>query len=561
MTVNYKGQTFMTDNDLDVSEIGTNPKWNIMDDELREIFQRDFGRDFLAGDEIIGYRQSLVAGEKDFRTLENEILADIKNSGRPLRDMVFDKIATGVGRGHSMGGLAEVSLWINGTKMIDSGLTGLVASRSLVTSSRRRGARVDEIVIPESLLNREDLVDEYLEISRGVFDVSELFKREFGESKGKELFNKLIPYNNPANLYYKISLDTMATLAFEVKNDKLNKNSNFIPRELWKLVDMFPNLAEKAGIGVMYKQRVQVPRDTYFHYTVFKDPALPNYALENARMRDMPLCPIVIDVYKDFTAGFRKGLRNLEAVFRKTRMVNNPEELADKSMESMFTLRDFVGEYNGSLRLTISDSLSWRVWSEQKRHATLRQNVESVYSAAERAYKILKPLWLKIKRINNGELDLDSKLIEKFEKAIFVDNRLKKKNELFIPYIYHTARQLMFYGKLIEDGFEARDALYIVPKNIRVRTLESYDLINLIDLEHPLRLCSTCEPERYATSWEKRRIIADVVPELKFFLEPKCNIGYCTEGRSCGHVSKLRKGNYSEELHKGTKRVILSRAR
>ena len=37
MTVNYKGQTFMTDNDLDVSEIGTNPKWDIRDDELREI--------------------------------------------------------------------------------------------------------------------------------------------------------------------------------------------------------------------------------------------------------------------------------------------------------------------------------------------------------------------------------------------------------------------------------------------------------------------------------------------------------------------------------------------
>ena len=30
-------------------------------------------------------------------------------------------------------------------------------------------------------------------------------------------------------------------------------------------------------------------------------------------------------------------------------------------------------------------------------------------------------------------------------------------------------------------------------KNIRVRTLENYDLANFIDLELPLRLCNACE--------------------------------------------------------------------
>ena len=38
---------------------------------------------------------------------------------------------SGIGRGHSLGGLTGVVLGIHGTKMIDSGLTGLVFSRFL----------------------------------------------------------------------------------------------------------------------------------------------------------------------------------------------------------------------------------------------------------------------------------------------------------------------------------------------------------------------------------------------------------------------------------------------
>ena len=52
-----------------------------------------------------------------------------------------------------MGGLSGVVLGLHGTKMIDSGLTGLVASRSLVTSGRRRDVKVDDIVVPENIAN------------------------------------------------------------------------------------------------------------------------------------------------------------------------------------------------------------------------------------------------------------------------------------------------------------------------------------------------------------------------------------------------------------------------
>ena len=128
-----------------------------------------------------------------------------------------------------------------------------------------------------------------------------------------------------------------------------------------------------------------------------------------------------------------------------------------------------------------------------------------------------------------------------------------------MPYIYHTAKQLMFYGKLIKNKFEPRDALYIVPKNIRLRTLENYDLINLIDLELPLRLCETCEPERNSSSWKKREVIAEAVPELSYFLKPKCSFGFCTEGRYCKQILEMRE--YDNDLHKKTKEYMLAEAR
>ncbi len=558
MTGEYRGKKFLTDEDLKVSVLGIWPRVDIKNSELQKYFQQNLGRNFLGGDELVSYAQSLVSGGMSFDTLEEEILADSKNQEQTLREIIFKKTATGIGRGHSLGGLAGVVLGLNGTKMIDSGLTGFVASRSLATSSRRRETTTEEIVVPKVLFKREDLLDRYLAISRDVFNAAGYFKEKFGKLAGVETFNKVIPYNNPADLFIVLPLDSLATLQFEARQDKLNVKGNFLPRELHDLANRLENLTEEAGAGIMYKQRIEVPRDTYLHYTVFKDPSNPNSALELAQMYGMPTEPLIVKCEKDFSQGFLSWLDRLKDKFRITHRTQDPTLLASMARVNMRDLHSFVNEYNDAVRIKVIDTLSWRVWSEQKRHATLRQNVESVYSAVDRAYETMKELWPVIETSYHERL---AKIIpiEKLDKVMTIDEKLKRQPELLIPYVYHTARQLMFYGKLVEEGFEKRDALYIVPKNIRLRTSETYDLINLIDLELPLRLCSTCEPERYATSWEKRKAIADAVPEISYFLHPKCNIGFCTEGKLCHHIRDLR--DYDNELHKQVQQEMLGSAR
>jgi len=180
MSIQYDGHTFMTDDDLRVRILGFWPNVPIKNSELLKIFQQETGRDFLGGDELVSYAQPLVSRGMDFAALEEEILADAKNPEKPgLIELISKKTATGIGRGHSLGGLSGVVLGIHGTKMIDSGLTGLVASRSLVTSSRRRETTAEEIVIPQALIGKDELLKEYLSLSREVLSLSEQFKERF----------------------------------------------------------------------------------------------------------------------------------------------------------------------------------------------------------------------------------------------------------------------------------------------------------------------------------------------------------------------------------------------
>ena len=555
MVMEYQGQKFKTDEDLKVEVLGFWPRININDSVLKERFQDGFDRSFLGGDELVSYAQTLVSGGMDFGFLEENILNDMNDSEKDFGDFIFKKTATGIGRGHSLGGLSGVVLGLNGTKMIDSGLTGFVASRSLATSSRRRETTEEEIVVPQSLFGREDLLKEYLKISKDVFDTAKIFKSQIGKISGVETFNKVLPYNNPGDLFIVLPLDTMASLAVEVREDRANPNGNFLPKELWALADMFPDLTKSAGMDVMYNQRIKVPRDTYFHYHVFKDSSLANSALEFGQSTGMSIHPKIVNVEKDFTDGFRKRLAYVQNQFEKTNQVTDPEELVRESMNSMLALRSFVGEYNDTVKIKIADSLSWRVWSEQKRHATLRQNVESVYSGVERAQNTIGQVWDIIEEVYEKKKDVSNLPLDKIEEVVIMDKKLKKDDNLLISYLYHTARQLMFSNKLVEEGFEKRDVLFSIPKNIKLRTTENYDLVNLVDLEFPLRLCSACEPERYASSWEKRELIAKAVPELDYFLSPKCNVGFCTEGKSCNHIYDMRE--YSVDLHKTTKQAML----
>lgn len=541
----YQGEKFLTDNDLQVVNLGRYPNVKIEDPKLREYYREVFGRPFLGGDEIISHRQPLVAKGMSFDALEQDFLKYVGDDN--VKENIFSKTFTGIGAGHSMGGLAGIVLGVHGTKMIDLGFTGLCMSRSIVTSGRRRDVKQSDIVIPEALTQRPKLMREYLKISKAAFNESAKFKERFGRLEGIETFNKALPYNNPADLFIVLPLDTMATLYFEAQADLANPNGPFLPKEHHTLVSMFPQLAEENGLDVMYKQRIQVPRNGYFHYTVFKDPAVPNYPGDLAKARGIPITPQVIKSHFDLTPGFRKGLEAITAHRERTSKLTNPKKLVEASMQDVFLLRALTENYSEAVDIQMLEANSVRIESEKKRHSTLRQEVEPIYIAAQRAIKNIRGMWGTIEAIYNGESNASLDL-ERLSDSIVIDSRLKHNPELLKSYAYHSARQLLFYDKLIKEGVSSRDAAFTIPRNIKVLNLVNFDLINMVGLYGPLRSCPQCEPEMYKNTWSEFNLMKKAFPELKSLFKPKCNVGFCTERDYCTHINSIRKG-YTPELH------------
>ena len=130
MAFEHNGKRYVEPQDLKVKLLNFLPSVPISDATLKQ----ELGRDFLGPDEVVALIQVAVARAVDYQSgLEQELLKMI-SEGKKITEAIFKKNQSGIGRGHSLDGLPVVALGINGTKMIDSAFTGMVYSRSLVTS-------------------------------------------------------------------------------------------------------------------------------------------------------------------------------------------------------------------------------------------------------------------------------------------------------------------------------------------------------------------------------------------------------------------------------------------
>ncbi|HOO38589.1 MAG TPA: hypothetical protein PLV78_09775 [Deltaproteobacteria bacterium] len=545
MAYEVNGKTYLEPQDLKVKLLDFLPSVPTQNSAVIS----ELGRKFLGPDEVVALIQVAVARSVDYQSDLEEELLKIHDSGKNIPETIFKKNLSGIGRGHSLDGLPVIALGVNGTKMIDSALTGVVYSRSLVTSGRRRETKPLELVVPRSISADTELFEEYRTISEELFAFSDQIKTRYTKKfDAIQALNKLKPYNDPADLFYVLPLSSLVNLAVRVEEERRN-NTAYLPEECAFFIDALEAMIDEIGMGQIYRMRKAVPRETYLHYTIFRKPT-GDYAADKHEEYGNPVDPKVVGMMNDLPAGIADELKVIEEGFKACRDYKDAADLYLRACRNQEILSSFCRRYNEALNIKTISTLSWRVWSEQKRHGTLSQHVESIYTAADRAYKMVKEIW---PAIEAGQ-DI-AKILPLAEKAFVISDDLKNEKEILQGYIYHTARQIMFYGKLIENNIPTRDALYSVPRNIRLRTLESYDLINAISLELPLRLCTECEPERRITSEKKAESLKQHLPDLAFLFEPKCSLGYCTEGKFCANIMHLNP-NYTMDTHKEIARII-----
>ena len=216
----------------------------------------------------------------------------------------------------------------------------------------------------------------------------------------------------------------------------------------------------------------------------------------------------------------------------------SPEKIKKNWLKLMALRQEILRDYNLSLKFRIFSSIPWRVWGEKKRHRTVPQTVESIYYSVERAEGIFAK--------TNSEKEI--------EKVWSLPPSIKKNPEFLSKYLLVSREALRAYGALIRLRIKPREAIFVVPRAVKIDILQEYDLYNLLTGYFPLRLCSTAEEEMQRTTWKEVLQLKKTFKEkgldiLSRFLQPKCHImGFCSEEKSCPLILGVVK-NYTEKFH------------
>ncbi len=390
-------------------------------------------------------------------------------------------------RGHaSLLTSPNVYFWLEGSRILDFYFTSFPFGSYIMLSSRRFGISFKNIVIPDSILESK-FSEKYEKICREMVR----FYAEEMKKVGKDKARKILPIGFVSRGFFNFPLQLLIGSLKEAENE------NF-PREIQLMLAKMERKMKK--IGEIYEAAKSLPYNTtYPHPNLFSEKKL--------KVRK-----------------FRLKILNKEK-FKLPKIKILPE--AKKIMENCKLWKGFVDSVENKLTVKVEARVSLAAWNEIKRHRTVRQDVESIYDAAEDC--------LKNKRL------------------IHVPKGINKKRFLEI-----CSEALSLYEEMVENGIEKRDAIYILPHSI---TLGINLILNGYHIFDPfgflgVRSCSTADYELNELSQKIIDEICKRISGIKKLLGPKCKIGFCPERIFCANIFRFVK-NYNLELHKKLQAELL----
>ena len=434
------------------------------------------------------------------------LLAETIDKGQDLSKKVRVILNKSSLRGHaSIATTPTLAFSFEASKFLDSLLTGMTFSSSLMASGRRTNTTADDIVCPSSIWKNKKARKIYEKQS--IENIScQNWLLENGVSKDEA--SKILQYGIYGTGIIVVPVESIVGFARE-----WNLEKNWMPEEAKMLLDWFGKNSKEWGIGQLLPTRFVAPRDIYPYPNIFKDPKKPNLAREAKEAIECQLKPS-----KDLKAKLKK-LNEL------TKNISTKKEKILKDWPKLVALRrEICRDYNLSVSATICTRPSWRVWGEKKRHRTVPQVVDSIYYAVEQA-KFSKP------------------------PAIQANKEFAKRYNSCIR------GSLDCYHKLIRMGIRKADALFVIPRGIRINVVQKYDLFNLISGYFPTRLCTTVEEQLLKMTTAEADRLKKIfrsknLPELADALVVKCHTTcFCHEEKHCGQILSQVK-NYDEEFHK-----------
>ncbi|HPM08333.1 MAG TPA: FAD-dependent thymidylate synthase [Candidatus Pacearchaeota archaeon] len=524
-----------TEKDLNVTFLGVNP---VLTDKQG---------DMLNPQQVVAISSLATFKGKAIK----DLVSDIEKQGQSLNDKTQTILQKSALRGHaSLSTTPTISFTYQGTKFIDSAVTGMIFSSSLMSSGRRTDTTHDDIIIPSDIERNKVAKEIYLESSKKLIDVFNEFLR-IGIPKDE--VSKIYQYGIYGTGIINLPLESIIALKKEYERE-----IDWMPKEIGLLIQKIEQELKRCGLDLLYATREVAPRNFYPYPNIFKNPKKPNLAVELKRVyKTNGVKSKVFDLHIIPSTGLRKQMLVLGKLSDIT-MGNLAK--TKKNWKQLLELRqDIVRDYNSVMSFKVLSCVPWRVWGDKKRHRTVPQSVQSIYDAVDRSSKI----FLKHKnQIDKGNISIN--LIKDIEKVYSVPPTIRSKKDILQKYLQTVGEAFASYNKLLKLKIKPNDAIFLIPRGVKLDILQTYDLYNFITGYYPLRICSTAEEELRRVAWDEVCQIKELLKQkgyiwLAKFIIPKCKIvGFCPEQKFCPIASTFANKRYNEQYHKAMQEELFS---
>jgi len=469
-----------------------------------------------------------------------ELLKEIKKKGGSLEKTVKGILLKSSLIGHaSIATTPVLCLTYEGSKFLDSALTGIVFSSSMVSSGRRTETTAKDIVFPNKIFLNKRARKIYQEISERVI---KFFNFLLSQGIPKDEASKILQYGIYGTGIISLPIESIAGLKREYLAER-----EWMPGEIGILLKKIEKATKKLGVDWIYATREIAPRNIYPYPNIFKNPAKFNIVRELWQKTKLAEGTKLISMDILMTPGLKKRLTDLGEMTEKT--FHSFTEIKFNWLKLLALRQGIIRDYNEAIRFRVLSSVPWRVWGDKKRHRTCPQIIESIYYCIERAVKKFRKFE---KQIKNKVID--NKTIEEIEEIFSIPPSIKNNSEFLSEYLLTALKSFEGYRNLINLKIKPREAIFLIPRGVKIDILQEYDLYNLLTGYYPLRLCQTVEEEMRRNTFEEVTQIKKALAKkgygwLNKFIVPKCEtIGFCPEVKSCGYIKKIIKG-YDEKFH------------
>ncbi len=496
---------------------------------------------FLNPQEIVSFSALLTFKGKDVLKL---IRSSLKK-GEKIEDKIKKILNKSSLRGHaSLSTTPVLCFSFEGSKFLDSALTGFYFGSFLMSSGRRTQTTKKDIIFPSTILNNKKAKTLYQEISEKNID---FFNFLLKEGIKKDSASKILQYGIYGTGLVQFPLENIISLKREFELEK-----EWMPEEIGFLLEKIEKNLKKLGVDLLYFTRLISPRNAYPYPNIFKDPKKVNLVRDLPSLKEKDFK--IISINLNITPNLKKKLSFLKKEIKK--ISKSKRKIIKNWQKFLKAYREIARDYNLAVQLEIFSRIPWRIWGEKKRHRTCHQVVESIYFSIDRAYQVFKK---KEEKIRKGTLN--KKDLSFIETVFSLPFSILAEKKLTSLYLKRALDSFLGYKKLLRLGVKERDAIFIIPRGVKIQMIQRYDLYNLICGFYPLRLCKTAEEElNYLTNLEVKEIKKILIKKgakiLADLISPKCHLTlFCLEEKMCGKIRE-KVSNYDEKFHREMKKEL-----